>query len=477
MQQPIVHAQRPTLPRISILLVVLIVVGCSVYANLSFTVKDRKNYRYFPPFRSYADFNMNDHLGAEYLNVGRSLVEGRGFADPFTAGTGATAWMPPVFPCILAGVLWLTGGNPTGLMVTMIALQVLALAATGLLVVSLARRSGSGIGMTVTAAFFVMIVISDFFLWFQFTHDMWLVLLALDLLIAGYCWYRPLQQGAIVWGVVGGVCALVNPVVGGTWAVLSAIDGCRERAWSKLALAGAVAALVVLPWMVRNTMVFGRIIPVKSNLAFELYQSQCLTDDGLLVRDTFYLHPYTTWNQERIEYAKLGENAYLDRKQGQFGSAVAGHPLDFFRRMGNRFVAATLRYTPFDEIEEWEIPDWVFLRRLVYPLPFVSILLLAGTSFWKPLSRIQWGLIAVYLAYLLPYVAISYYDRYAVPLAAVKAVLVYWAAERVLALWQARAARPSPERALAPNQASTRSIGAGQDATSVPACSVGEGVL
>jgi hypothetical protein len=163
MQQPIVQAQRPTLPRISILLVVLILAGCSVYANLSFTVQDRRDYRYFPPFRPYADFNMNDHLGAEYLNVGRSLAEGKGFADPFTAGTGATAWMPPVFPSILAGVLWLTGGNPAWLMTIMIVLQVLALVATGLLVLGLARRSGSGIGMAVSLAIFVVVVISDFF--------------------------------------------------------------------------------------------------------------------------------------------------------------------------------------------------------------------------------------------------------------------------------------------------------------------------
>jgi hypothetical protein len=477
MQQPIVPAQRPTLPRLSILLLVLILAGCSVYANLSFAVKDRKDYRYFPPFRPYADFNMNDHLGAEYLNVGRSLLEGKGFADPFTAGTGPTAWMPPVFPSILAGVLWLTAGNPTGLMATMIFLQVLALVATGLLVLSLSWRSGSGIGMAVSAAIFVVVVISDFFLWFQFTHDMWLVLLALDLLIAVYCWYRPLRQGTIAWGFVGGVCALINPVVGGAWAVLSVVDARRERAWSRLALAAAIAVLVVLPWTVRNFVVFGRFIPVKSNLAFELYQSQCLTDDGLLMRDTFYLHPYTTWNQERIEYTKLGESAYLDRKQVQFRDAVTAHPLELLRRIGNRFVAATLRYSPFDEMEEREIPEWVFLRRLVYPLPFVSLLLLAGTSFWKPLGRIQWGVIAVYLAYLTPYIAISYYDRYAVPLAAVKAVLVYWAVERLVVLWPRRAEQATTNREKLRNLASVSAIDVAREGATAPVCPVGEGAL
>jgi hypothetical protein len=41
--------------------------------------------------------------------------------------------------------------------------------------------------------------------------------------------------------------------------------------------------------------------------------------------------------------------------------------------------------------------------------------------------------IGVYLLYLLPYVGISYYERYAVPLVGVKVLLVVWAVDRCLA--------------------------------------------
>ncbi len=40
----------------------------------------------------------------------------------------------------------------------------------------------------------------------------------------------------------------------------------------------------------------------------------------------------------------------------------------------------------------------------------------------------------VYLLYLLPYVGVSYYDRYAMPLLAVKILLVLWSADRVLVM-------------------------------------------
>ena len=94
----------------------------------------------------------------------------------------------------------------------------------------------------------------------------------------------------------------------------------------------------------RNYLTFGRCIPIKSNLAYELYQSQCLTPDGLLERDTFYMHPYTTANHERREYCKLGESAYLDHKQEEFRESAQAGSWDFARRAGNSRRAEALRH-------------------------------------------------------------------------------------------------------------------------------------
>jgi hypothetical protein len=50
----------------------------------------------------------------------------------------------------------------------------------------------------------------------------------------------------------------------------------------------------------------------------------------------------------------------------------------------------------------------------------------------RPLSVPQWAAISIFAFYLLPYVASSYYERYAVPLLAVKFLLVTWELERLL---------------------------------------------
>ena len=59
---------------------------------------------------------------------------------------------------------------------------------------------------------------------------------------------------------------------------------------------------------------------------------------------------------------------------------------------------------------------------------------LIGIAFVKQLHWAQWAVIGIYLVYLSPYIAVSYYDRYAAPLLAVKVLLVLWVIDHVLAL-------------------------------------------
>src|SRR5262249_25681947 len=84
--------------------IVAVVVACSVYANVSFAVATPATYRVFPRFKPQVNQNGNRELGGEYYEIARSLVSGKGFANPFRESTGPTAWMPPVLPTILAGL-------------------------------------------------------------------------------------------------------------------------------------------------------------------------------------------------------------------------------------------------------------------------------------------------------------------------------------------------------------------------------------
>src|SRR3954463_14524154 len=47
--------------------------------------------------------------GWEMGRIAQSLAEGNGFANPFQLPTGPTAWEPPVYPFLMAGVFKLFG--------------------------------------------------------------------------------------------------------------------------------------------------------------------------------------------------------------------------------------------------------------------------------------------------------------------------------------------------------------------------------
>jgi hypothetical protein len=445
---------------------IIAIFGCSIYANLAYTVTDKNNYQYFPPFKPRVNVNDNQHLGGEYINMARSLWEGQGFSHPFDKATGPTAWQPPVLPLFLAGLLWLFDGDRDTVSAVVIFFQVFILIGTGILVTMLIRQSAGRIWSAVAIVVFLLILLCDFHLCFQNTHDSWFVLFALDLLAIGLCWLRPLQrwQAAAGWGLFGGFCVLVNPIVGFTWGVLSLLVGIYQRRLACLAVAALAVALTLTPWTVRNYLVFGRFIPAKSNLAYEMYQSHCLQKDGLLQGSTFRFHPYHSSHKERLEYNTLGEAAYLDRKRQQLWQAIAADPQDFLDRVGYRFAGATCWYVPFDRELPTKRPVVYWICRLVHPLPFVALLVLLGSAFWRPLQGAQVIVMGIYVFYLFPYIGASYYDRYGIPLVGVKVLLVIWAAERLVSVVRRR-------QTTSGLQGSPPSIHLKQQARAVPASS------
>ena len=421
-------------PLMPLLLLAGAIFACSIYANLSAVVVHGADYRFFPPFKPYVNANENRNLGGEHFHIARALTQGEGFAHPFDRPTGPTAWHPPILPLVLAGLLWVSGGDRDIVMAVVIILQMLILVGTGTMVLALVRRTTHCIGPGVAAAVFFAALLADFHGWFQETEDYWLVLFCVDLVVAGLYWRRPLQRPgpAALWGLFGGLCAMVNPIVGFVWGVMSLVDGLRRRAWSRLTIAALMAGLTLAPWTIRNYLVFGRWIPIKSNLMYELYQSQCMQADGLLQRKTFSKHPFCSNTRECEEYNRLGEIAYLDHKGDKFIAAVAADPADFLKRAAHRFLGATLWFTPLDREKEARRP-WVLLaKRVLHPLPFLGLGILLLTWFSQPLQWAQWAAIGIYVFYLLPYVVISYYQNYAWPLVGVKVLLVLWATDRLL---------------------------------------------
>lgn len=413
--------------------IVLAVVGCTLYASAELLVRDPAACRFFPPFVPHVNANGSWGLGGEYFNIARALAAGEGYAHPFVGRTGPTAWQPPALPTFLAVLLWLSDGSRAFVVGVVICLNGAVLIGTGWLVLRLARETIAHLGMRAATAIFVLVMLSQFHQWFQRTHDGWLVMLCLDGIFAGLLWWRPLMGRSniayMAWGVFGGCCALVSPVVGLSWGALSLFVDRRPR-WSPLAVAFLAAALTVAPWTIRNYLVFGRLIPLKSNLFFEAYQTQCLQPDGLL--SDWSGHPGSPQHAEGRAYRALCETAFLDRKREQFFQAVSGDPLEFLDRVAYRLVVATLWYVPFKGDQASPPAAVLWLKRLTHVLPFLALLVLLYFAARERLSTAEWLVIGLYGMQLAPYVVVSYYERYASPLLGVKALLILWAVDRLV---------------------------------------------
>jgi hypothetical protein len=388
--------------------------------------------------------SLTANLHGEYFNIAKALYAGRGFADPFGAPTGPTAWQGPLLPSLEAAVLWLCDGSPSAVVRMLAVLHASVLTLTGLLVIVVARQTSGFVGGIGAAIAFAATMVCNWrLLCFELPSDPWLNLLFLDLFVAGSLWQRPLERWpkAMGWGLLGGIGALANPTLGVVWAVLTVAVGVRKRAWRPCAVAVCVAGFTVTPWMVRNYLVFGRLVPVKSNLGYEFFQAQCLQSPGVLTVAWFGAHPGNGDSRERKEYQRLGEPDYIARKWEQFAESVWADPLDFFDRLASRFLCATLWYESSNPIRDARRPWLIWLNRCAHPLPFVALLVLLVAGIQGRLRAIEWIAIGIYVLYLLPYVAASYYDRYGMPLIGVNVLLVVWAIERLLGPWTKKGTR------------------------------------
>ena len=376
------------------------------------------------------------HLGAEHDSIAVAIREGRGFSDPFRLGTGPTAWMPPVLPYVTAGFYYLSGDDRDSVVTIIACLQGSSVLVTGLMVVVVARR------LNAPAIGYLSIILSyliNFHWLFQRTHDVWLLLLVFNLIWIGAIKNWVTLENWIVaigWGFLGGVIALCSPVAGLTWAVVTAMSPLlRQEFWfwkdKRFVVMTLVAMATVMPWTIRNRLVLGEWIPIKSNAMFEIWQAQCCDGDGVVDLSTFQrCHPYARWGSEEGErYRELGEVKFVESFRPEIRDAIIASPTDGLFRINRRIATALYWYYPLSPLH-----SGLILTRLisvVYCFPAIGFILVLC---WCPpsLRTLANPVLVIYFVALLPYVLISFYTRYLAPLAGMQMLLILFGFESVV---------------------------------------------
>ena len=361
----------------------------------------------------------------EVSSIAAHIARGQGFSSPFAVDTGPTAWVAPAYPYMVAAVFKLFGIYSALSMGVVLGIQCVMAGATGVAIFALAKRTvGERVGLW---AAWIWTLSPFFFRWptswiWDFTASALLLPLvfiaALDVAEKGSTrsWLR---LGGI-WGII----ALTNPallsVMPFTLVYAGFVNYHAKRRWiAGLALSAAVFVAMILPWLVRNEMVFGHPVFLRSNYWFEFHLGNYHYSNGM-----GFAGKHPTQNPRELQkYIKLGEYEYIRQAKDDALQFVRSYPAEYLDLTLHRvwwfWDGTTLLYQRNDWWQPWKFwvlscTGWlgllfVLTRRVrgwllyatalvIYPIPYY--LAWPSTRYRHAIEPLL-VLLSVYLGYVL----------------------------------------------------------------------------
>ena len=374
----------------------------------------------------------------EVSSIAAHLARGQGYSSPFLHDTGPTAWISPVYPILVAAVFKVFGVYSNASALTILGLQCVMAAATGVLIYALGKQTlGETIGLTAASIWALSPI---FFRW----PASWIWDFAASaLLLAGLLLMslRVAESGTrrnwLLLGALWGVAALTNPALLSMlpFTLAYAAFGNRRAGlkwFTNFACSIGIMIAIVSPWTIRNAIVFRHPIFLRSNFWFEFHLGNYHYSNGM---GYLGLHPGANPRELR-SYAELGEQGYVQWAKSEAMSFLQKYPREFADLSLHRTLwfwdGTSLLY----QGDEWWKP-WKF-----WPLSVTAWL---GLIFLFTRRPPAWSLyVACMIVYPLPYYLVYPVAKYRYAIEPEMLLLsVYFAAVLWSELSSWRAARDS----------------------------------
>ncbi|MFZ0286463.1 MAG: glycosyltransferase family 39 protein [Terriglobales bacterium] len=367
-----------------------------------------------------------DHFqfGWEMGRLARSIASGQGFSSPTDLPTGPSAWAPPVYPYILAGVFKLFGIYTAASAWVILSFNSIFAALTCLTLYHIAEKM---YGISVARATAWTWAVFPYFLYWP-TRVVWetsftTFLLSLALLLTlGIADQPPTRRAWAVLGALWGLIILTNT------AVASLMLCCLVWSWFRMprnsrrfsgpCLCVATAILFVSPWLMRNYHEFGRFLFVRDNLPLEMYESNNVESQGLWTRSE---HPGNDPDAMR-RFQELGEIRFMDEKKIEVQQFIREHPGEF------------LWFTVKRAVYFWIAPPQAAIvagydLMISRHVNFLLAALFALAGLWLTIrNRVRGALLLAcfLLIYPLPYYLVNPFPRYKHPIEPVMLMLIVY---------------------------------------------------
>ncbi len=312
------------------------------------------------PFSPYRGMDFLEESRWECARIAQSLFAGHGFASPFGGSSGPTAWVAPVYPWVLSGVYRVFGVFTPGAAVAIRILNLALFAGTAIVIFRTAEKAFGSRCAVLSAWTWALLppalmVIPEFFTtpfdasyqlttwYFALSSFLLSLLMLLTIRIAD----RASLRDWLGLGVGFGVAALTNPSLLAFFPVSIVLLLRRHQKPTAIVAAAAICAAIMLPWVVRNSLVFGHPTFVRDNFPAELHAGNCEWCEGLYSSGVY---PDLGRNELR-RFEQMGEASYM-RTEGEKAT-------EFIRRNPGRFMVLTLKRALY----YWTGPPPSTLRR------------------------------------------------------------------------------------------------------------------
>lgn len=270
----------------------------------------------------------NFEFGWEMGRVARSIALGHGFSSPYDGNTGPTAWEPPLYPYLMAGVFKVFGVYTRTSAWVLLSINSLFATLTTLPIFLIARKT-FGERVAVWSAYTWALCP---YVWYWSIHWIWdttftpLVLTCIFLLALELQDWAGIR-GWILFGALYGIGALANPTM------LLFLPFCGLWIWRQryrrrlpslggVVLSSVVFFLVLSPWVIRNYEVFGHFVFLRDDFGLQVRLGNGPYADGMLMA---YLQP----NMNKLELDKfqsMGELAYAESCKRQAYNWIRANP-------------------------------------------------------------------------------------------------------------------------------------------------------
>lgn len=308
---------------------------------------------------------IGDHFdfGFEAGRIARSLIEGHGYANPFNGWSGPTAWLPPLYPLLMALAFKLFGVYTNAAAFFVLTVNSLFSALIAPAVYEIAARCFDARGFARRASKHAApVALWSSWMWAVYPAALqyaihwvwemsistclftWALVIALRLRGTGEGSER---DGAAQWGrwaafgALWGLTALSNAslLIGlpaaGLWAIWPRLRRLQLRVIAGPALAAVVFVAVMTPWWVRNVRTMHAFIATRSNFGAELYESTLESHDAFPWGAALPLWPGDPKFQL---YVRMGEVRYAEMRKEQAIARIRANPRYFWSHTLDRIL-------------------------------------------------------------------------------------------------------------------------------------------